>query len=200
MDQSITNPKPGADYRLLIEIVLNKEQAWAPAGHVIAWEQFEIKNQSVQPLLDINSLPELTTETTGNRIVCKADKFAVGFNTETGNVEFIGNGTEKISLAGPTPSFFRAPTDNDRSGGLSPFASHADDWYKAGLDQMKTVKVKTKVTKLNKSVTAIDVKGKMKGKKAKATYHIRYTVFASGDVQVENDFNIKGAKSLAKVG
>jgi beta-galactosidase len=105
------------EYHLLVSASTGKDHPWAPAGHEVAWEQFELPFQK-QEAVDTASAedheytaPEL--EEHGNTVMVKGENFTYIFNKETGLLSsMIVHGRELISK-GPQLNVWRAPLAND---------------------------------------------------------------------------------------
>lgn len=105
--------KPGSEYFLTASFRLAKDVNWAPAGHVLAWEQFKLPFERPAAPVNPATLPPLTLEETGAQVVVKGESFTARFDRSTGAlISYEVKGRE--CLAAPlVPDFWRAPTDND---------------------------------------------------------------------------------------
>ncbi|MBF8185079.1 DUF4981 domain-containing protein [Nonomuraea sp. K274] len=99
-------PGPAGERWLTVRAVLAGDQSWAPAGQEVAWAQALLAGPSVRP----PAAPPAA-------FVRDGDEIAAGgcaFDAATGRlVRLFG-----LEVEGPRLDLWRAPTDNDRYGGL----------------------------------------------------------------------------------
>lgn len=130
---------------LTVQAVLNQDQPWAQAGHVLGFVQIDVSPKL--PHVRV-SVPAPPTE----RDLVPVD--SVPRTIKIGGAEFEGGRLAKLNglATGPVEfEIFRAPTDNDRGAGgidhakmdpsqvwLNPHIDppHAQSWYERRLDQM----------------------------------------------------------------
>jgi beta-galactosidase len=91
---------PGQIAHLLLRFALAADEAWAGAGHVVAWEQFEIARSPHPP-------------------AARAERFGSIAAAGSGNLSGAG------ITAGPELAVWRAPTDNDLQATPPPAARWA---------------------------------------------------------------------------
>ncbi|MFJ5222943.1 glycoside hydrolase family 2 TIM barrel-domain containing protein [Streptomyces sp. NPDC088400] len=111
---------------LTVSAVLAKDEAWAPAGHEVAWAQERLatteSESAAEPATTRGTLPRLG----GARISLRDGVF----DAYTGRLVEIGT----LPVEGPLLDLWRAPTDNDLRGSGG---SVADEWRRAGLDRLE---------------------------------------------------------------
>ncbi|QPZ37883.1 glycoside hydrolase family 2 TIM barrel-domain containing protein [Paramicrobacterium chengjingii] len=105
---------------LTVEAVLNKDAAWAPAGHSIVFTQFNLASQR--------------TGLQGPRLTASDVSGAIAAERQLGPARFKHG--ELVSLAGqpasgPRLELWRGPTDNDRGQGRGSY-EHVDPWLNNG--------------------------------------------------------------------
>ncbi len=187
-------------YHLNFSVMLQENTLWADSGHVIAFQQFEFRNilplekktaYKLTGLKEVKDSIYFQTETSGGR---------VGFTKESIRM----NGANgKIEFGKPKPSFWRAPTDNDRGGGQAPLGSFATDWEKDGYDILKVVKEKRQVKTIRGLDGVLVEKQKLKGNKIKIKSKQLYRVAEDGQILVSNQFKRSFklfGRSMPKVG
>lgn len=175
------NRKAGTEYFLTVEARTIAATELLPAGHLAAWEQFKLPGfiasikqgkKNLQPLQQsqINGLLNI-----GNGI------FSVSFNQQSGwlsQYRFAGNDMLKDALI---PHFWRAPTDTDIGNSMQ---IRCEVWehplQNARLDSFVISKQDELHTQINTVhyLSAID-----------AFYHVRYSIAADGDIQVNVSMN-----------
>jgi len=132
-------PTPGAEYHLNIRWALAEATPWAPKGHLLAWDQFElpVKTSSV-PAPVVQSDVPLRIQDTPNDIMVHGPNFKVQFDRQDGGLEsFVYKGHEL--LAGPLkPNFWRAQTDNDMAGTSRQMLLKDSGVWRAAADRRKT--------------------------------------------------------------
>lgn len=109
---------PGQETVLTTSYQLKQDSAWAPAGHVLAWDQFPLQPASAAPSASQESLLATTVTESDNSLELTAGEATVRVNRTTGFVQsFVFEGVEQIA-APIEPCYWRAPTNNDRGNGL----------------------------------------------------------------------------------
>lgn len=127
--------QPAGEIWLTIRFVLKNGTTWAPAGHEIAWTQFQLaegrRPSSVQSTA--SSAPKIG-ETASTLTVTRED-FSLSFDKNSGRItEYLHKGKPRL-IAGPRFQFWRAPTDNDdNTWGDQKMAIR---WRAGGLDTLQ---------------------------------------------------------------
>lgn len=186
----------GKRYFLKVEVKLSDDLSWAPKGHVLAWEQFEIEN--TQLVTGAASLEgSLSFEQNPDGISVDGDNFRMHFSAESGEMtSWIANEEELIEK-GPRTSVWRAPTSNDmgtRFNSDPRFTWHWVQWTRNGLDQLQTSEVKLEMKDFNESTVKLCITSRLKAKKTKIRVKTIYTILADGSIEVEQ--KVKANKKL----
>ncbi|MEN6480391.1 MAG: glycoside hydrolase family 2 TIM barrel-domain containing protein [Anaerolineales bacterium] len=175
---------PGHERQLYVELVLRNEASWAPAGHVVAWEQFALPGLDV-PLkpLDLDALPPVSMTQDRRWLTLECDGVIARFDKECGElVAYSVRGREL--LAGPLQmNLTRVPTDNDQSLRLiAPALAYLfrDPWPRAWARRRLRA---LSIARLDDAV--IRVEAQLHVPLAWGPLTIRYTLFGSGDLVVE---------------
>ena len=135
---------------LTVSAVLAKDEAWAPAGHEVAWAQERLTTPESASATVSASAAE--SESAAGPESAAVSELAAGpattrgalprlgevrislgdgvFDAYTGRLVEIGT----LPVEGPRLDLWRAPTDNDLRGGDG---SVADEWRGAGLDRLE---------------------------------------------------------------
>lgn len=136
-----TTFKAGEQFHLNIDVELIKETNFAPAGHIVASEQFALANtHSLGRFADVqpDSAQTILLSETGSHIRLSNEQFDLSFERNTGLIEhYLLNG--KIVVSSPlVDNFYRAPLDNDigvsEVDNPDPNAWEAR-WIQAGIGQ-----------------------------------------------------------------
>ncbi|BCW04841.1 glycoside hydrolase family 2 TIM barrel-domain containing protein [Arthrobacter sp. NtRootA1] len=141
---------------LTVEVVLRKDTAWAPAGHVISTAQLNCTGQ-----LGFTAQLDLTAPATRRPVTAPRPLSSAG-RGETGTAGALSLGPAQfedgrlvalggLPVSGPRLELWRAPTDNDQGSGFGsydaadpwlnngngvPAPSNQSVWLKAGLDRL----------------------------------------------------------------
>ncbi len=120
---------PGTEIMLTAELRLKGDTPWAPAGHVVAWEQFPILGDALVAVPADAPSGELEITKTEGLVTFSGDDFAGSIDAATGALaSYRIDGVEQI-VAPIGFDFWRAPTDNDRANG---YANRCGVWRDAG--------------------------------------------------------------------
>jgi beta-galactosidase len=104
----------GKEYFLKLSAVTNKETVGLPVGHEVAWEQFEISNETIAPAKkDLSIYSDLRTKLSEDRMTIEGQDFFVAFHKITGELLTYNYKGKSLIHSGPKPNFWRPPTDND---------------------------------------------------------------------------------------
>ena len=174
------------EYFLNLSARLKKDCNWANAGHEVASEQYPLTVKVAVAPADRTFSDTLKVEEEKGQIGFRAPRFFVAFNPETGKmISLRYAGTDMIyNKEGFDLNWFRA-IDNDKQEYLpTTITKQAFDWKQS--DDKKSVTVTTHHEAVIGNGT----------KKVTLPYHITYTIYANGIVDVNgtfkpgNDFNL----------
>ena len=192
-------PQQSADVTLPITIPTNGEcfvdfefyttsdTPWAPAGHVVAWEQITTATSyqaivpATQPVATLNAAAlTLHNGTT-----------TVAIHPHTGQISHFINNTPII---GPTLNLWRAPTDNDVMQATFGFGElrALPLWQKLGLDRIAYRVVSVTPTTTNDGHPCIDVtiNGTGRDQWNDVVAHHRYTVYSDGTLRIDTTISL----------
>jgi len=171
--------KAGAEYRLKVVFALAEDALWAPAGHVVAWEQLNVPfDVPAAQASDINDMAALEVEESAEAIKIIGDNFTVTFGKKSGSIESFTFDNKELIASPLIPNFWRVPTDNDVGNGMP---ERLSVWRRAGQD--RTVDM-VSANQLRPQVVSIAVKSSLPA--GNCDYENTYTVYGSGDVIVES--------------
>ena len=191
----------GAEVHVVFRFHTAKATTWSDLGHEVAWSQINIP-AAVFPRaksLARSSVPQVvpvSVEATpaGWRVRAGSTEFVV--SREAGVLEqFRVNGCEHIQR-GPQLNVWRAPTDND---GLKLFpvvnwggARGLTDWLEAGYDRVSLASTQTTCRLQSNGHVLVEIRQRWlcPGAKRFITHTHRYRVTPSGNVAVENMFDV----------
>jgi len=189
--------EPGAEYFLNVSLVQKQDELYAPAGHIVACEQFKLPyNVPQAPSLNLESLPALTLADEDGSISVTGKDFKAVFSRSTGTLaSLVYDGTDILADSdGPRLNLFRALMDNDnwirrdveRTGIRS--ISYTTKDIAAELVTPGIVRVRCTVDCAGRSGSGM-------------THKATFTVFGNGSIDVSNQVEPYGNLSvLPKLG
>ncbi len=180
--------KDGREYFLNVNYTLIRNEPLIEAGHELAYDQFPVSGSYLNSTSPETKRPVRISETARD-VSVKGDDFEVIFDKSTGIMTSYTRNGARVLSQGPTPSFWRAPTDNDIGAG---FNRSLRSWRKA-FEQGTTTSVKassianiTVEIVVNKSVNNGDAKVEQ-----------RYEIYGDGSIRVQNSIDpVKGNHRL----
>lgn len=187
-------PKPGAEYFFKISYALVNEKIWAPSGHVVAWDEFEIPFNNPGPSVSKNHsrTSSLMTDETTDAVTVRAKHFSITFNKKTGLLVSVLKGPKEFLKTPLEPNFWRASTDNDERCGT---AKRLGVWEHAGTKlSLRSFEIK-KINHQSIQISThhdIDTLGKIS---------IDYIIHGNGNIEITNNVNInESAPQVMRIG
>ena len=115
--------RSGCEYFLNITVTLKEDNGLLKAGHVVDIEQYEIEPEAQAAAAEIPDFPALTVQRSEGETLIMSEGMVVAFDETQGRlVRLEADGRSLVVPGeGPTGSFFRAGTDNDRGFGYGLF-------------------------------------------------------------------------------
>jgi beta-galactosidase len=183
-------PEPGAEYFLKLSFTLSESTPLMAAGHEVAWEQFRLPVFKPAPQMEVKKFPRLSLREKDKLIEIKGKNFRVTFDKMTGVLSsLVFENTELIKF-GPTPNFWRAPTDNDFGWDMP---RRLKIWKDAGSERT----VESIIGKqLSVREVQVDVISSLPAGESK--YFTTYRIFGSGDIIIKNRF-VPGGTELPEM-
>ena len=182
---SIT-PEAGTEYFLNFSAKTKEQENLVPANFELASEQMQLPFYKAGIKLNTKAFAKLSVEENDKEILASGVGFKIVFDKTAGLVKSFKSGNEELIQTGLVPNFWRAPIDNDYGNGLD---KRSKVWRKAGQNR-KVADVKLKQLAENKIEVSFNFELTDKEAGKIADYTSVYTVFGSGDVQVENSFKM----------
>lgn len=163
--------RDGAEYFLKIEVTTKESTEWAGAGHVIAWEQFQlpVKTGTVSaPVIE----GDVTVDESGEAYTVFGANFSMIFDKKDGRMKNYTVNGEVLLLEGPVPQFDRLQTRRDRS----------DVTESVFLDVQSKLYETTITVEDTQSFAVITVNYTVKTRPKKSHMTMTYRVYANGAV------------------
>ncbi len=173
-------PKPGVEYWIDVSFVLKDEQLWAPAGHEVAWAQFKLPAAVPAAAADLAKGAPLKLQEAAGAVLVQGSDFRVKFDKASGLLTSLVCADKELVKEPLRPSFWRAPTDNDRGYGME---KKFGAWRTVGRD-WKAASVT--VTQPEPREVRVVASGPLPG--VGGQYTLTQRVLATGDVLVEADY------------
>jgi len=118
---------------LNVSFRLTRDVLWAEAGHVIATAQLPLPNEPRTRPARTADLPAVNLSQEGDAIIASGEGFSATFSRSQGMLTACSHGGVDLIATGPVPSFWRAPTDNDRGNRMP---ERCGIWRHAGRDRV----------------------------------------------------------------
>jgi beta-galactosidase len=166
--------KPGMEYFVNFEVTSKVAEPLVPAGHVIAYDQFELPVKAEKPAYTNTSGPKLSISEAGNNLSVTSSKVNFTFDKQQGIVtSYKVDGVEYFAGGfGIQPNFWRGPTDNDYGNGAP---QRLQIWKESGKD----FKIASAVAKMEGNTAVMSVTYALA---AGNFYIVNYKVYPSGIV------------------
>ncbi len=172
-------PKAGAEYWLKVTFALAEDASWAPAGHIVAWDQFQMPFEvPAAPTIALDDMPPVKLQEQDKAYVVAGDKFKVTVGKGSGAIESLTFKGAELVARPLIPNFWRAITDNDDGNGM---IRRCGVWRKAGAERnVQSVKAEQRRPQLVRIVAEATLPV---GDNTK--YRTIYSVYGSGEVVVD---------------
>ena len=149
---------PGKEYRLNITSVLAKDEIWAPKGHEVSWDQFELTDWNV-PAAVRRAGGKARLSRNEDSFTVSGEGFAYRFDAVTGELVSAVVGGKELLSKPLKLNVWRAPIANEVDGWGGSSAGRvnapgysavghtsqilAAHYYAAGLDRMSAMPIRT---------------------------------------------------------
>ena len=194
---------PGQECLLTLRFAAAAAQLWAPAGHEVAWEQFEMPWKAPRAVRR-TAKAGIELEQRADEFVVRGNEFTAGFSRSDGTLRSLTRGGVETIAAGARLSVFRAAVDNDGyRNNPTPLNRALGHWLKAGLDNLKHNVLKMGCRRLRDGSVEIMVDSESVGSAPEYRFDRRhvYTVRPDGAVEVQNTIRMsRQLPELARVG
>ncbi len=182
LDLPTLRSAPGEQFHLTIEFRLQEASALLPAGHLIAWEQFELPVTQERSAVAESKAAKITRWVDGERLYLRGEhtNFEMVFDLSTGALaEYRFQGTDLL-VSGPQSNYWRPPTDNDYGNNMPVrLGVWKDAFEKAELEQVSW-------SQNSDRDVVVDVVHRLPVGDSLQT--LRYHVFGNGELVINSTF------------
>ena len=144
--------KDGAEYQLNLYAELKEDAGWAKAGHTVAYEQIKLPASISQAAPVISEAPVSVTEDEEGFNVAGED-FSFTISKTDGTMGAYTYKGETLLEKGPTPSFWRAKTENDENEKGSAF----DTGWRHAAENISVSSVTASVNEAGQNVITSEI-------------------------------------------
>jgi beta-galactosidase len=181
LDLKKPDSTPGAEYFLTVTFKLAQDASWAPTGHVVAWDQFELPStDGAAPERKVDGLPAVKLAEIPDHLVISNDNFSVAIDRNSGSISSYNVGGKELLTAPLEPNYWRAPTDNDRGNGMP---ARQGVWQLAAANRGPAKVNAEQVDPATVKVTATSTLPA-----GDSTQSYVYTIRGDGSIEVESSF------------
>ncbi|MFB6308404.1 MAG: glycoside hydrolase family 2 TIM barrel-domain containing protein, partial [Haloarculaceae archaeon] len=173
----------GSEYFLDISVTLASDEPWAPAGHEVAFEQFEVPwNVPEDPQPSLSNMDSVSYSTSGSEVTISGSDFTYVFDTSAGRFTSFQRHGEELLNEGPHLNAWREPVHNEFNTTFG--SAESADWTAAGLDQLTATVNSSSVSQPDSSAVRIDIEttDSASNNSEAFTTTYQYHVLGSGDV------------------
>lgn len=103
----------GREYRVMITSALKKDEIWAKAGHVVAWDQLELSSWQLPTPVPARSSSHLLTNEDDKQITISGNGFSYSISKESGNLSQIAVNGRQVLKEPLSFNLWRAPLANE---------------------------------------------------------------------------------------
>jgi beta-galactosidase len=161
-----------------LQFVLAEDTKWADAGHVVAWDQFVLANESADSG-DVSVLATPTLDETGDEIVARAGNTTIKVRSSDGALVSLNRDGVEYLAKPLEPNFWKAPNNNQMRNN---YVGRLGAWKSAARDRKLVSLANSKVaggTRVTASYSLPVRNGKLE---------VSYTLQADGVLQVESTY------------
>jgi len=190
-NESLT--EQNVEYILTISVREKKENGLLPAGHEVAWEQFNLPSMRGFSFSKLSKFPVVEIEENKDEIIFSNEDFSMTFNKETAYLSsWVYEGDEFLyDKKGLEPSFWRGMTDNDFG---NRFQLRAIYWKTAAermtLVSMTHQEISKREIQLNCKYQLADDYGIL---------DINYTILGNGELYVQYSLDVAVDKDVVEL-
>lgn len=179
--------KPNSEYQLTLYASLKEDENWANAGHVVALQQFDLKEDYNNKDADISAMADVSVSDNGDEITVSGKDFEAVFSKSNGTLTSYTYGGDAVIEKGPMINFNRARTSNDNV------------WDTP--DNAKVKSVESFEYELSADKKYVTITEKLLLTAGTSTEEVTYTVYGGGEIKVSRSLKLStDVKEMLKYG
>ena len=166
-----------SDYWLNLSFRLAQAELWAPAGHEVAWAQFELPRPAAPRRAPCRgSMPALSVQEGDRCVQVLGDDFGLVFDIETGTIAEWRYAGADLLYWGPRLHLWRAPIDNDNWV--------RREWQQHALDRATVLVRRARLAEVTPTSATIGVEYAFGANGRRPVLHgeATYRILGTGDV------------------
>jgi len=194
LDLPTVDVPSGAEAHLDLRCVVTEEQPWAPVGHRVAWQQFDLPEVKQRHDRADRSVPAHAELELDDGAVVAGD-VVVRWDPERAALVDVVLGGRSLLAAPVEASLWRAPTENDgrRLDGSSGGHHVLDRWLALGLDRIEVEGCKASARRQGDAVqVTLRRRLHVPGLDRPVDHRERLLVHADGTVVVQDELALPG--------
>ncbi len=176
--------RPGPAYHLNLQLSGKEPRGLLPAGHIYASDQIALPDRRAKFAEPINGKGELFVQQRDALIQVSGENFSAAIDTRSGLLSSLSWSGQELLLTPFTPNFWRAPTDNDFGNYMPDWAAV---WEQAGRNRSLTSLELVESSSGQAVIVAEYAFAGVSGEPV-ATWRTAFTVYASGAIELDNEF------------
>jgi beta-galactosidase len=174
-----SRPLPEGEVLLKILFTLPEDTSWAPAGHVVAWDQMTVHKGTFDPVSS-RSTGDVALEVRDGAFSVKGAEFSTVIRRTDGEMVSLDYGSGELLTRPLAPSFWKVPNDNQYRnnyvGRMGPWRSAAGRRTPVSIEAEKI------------DVGHVRITAAFKLPIEDADYRLRYDIFGSGQIRVSAEY------------
>jgi beta-galactosidase len=175
----------GQEAALRVSLHLKKDGKWAKAEHEVSSQQFNFASSTTAPMAVTDAFPAVEMQETGTELVLRGKDWQMSIGKQTGTIDRMLYGSNRVIFGGPRFNGYRALGDNDMW--------MKEAWFNSGLSQLGFTVRGFHVEKMDGGVVRVSCEVDTLGFKGTGyRQSVSYTVFGDGSVRVDNLFTPVG--------
>ncbi len=165
---------------LTVYFRLPKATDWAARHHIVAWNQFALREKKAAPIFPRAKGKPLTLDITKEALTVAGADFAVVVSQQNAAVESLKHGGEELLTEPLVPNFWKAPNDNQMRNN---YRGRLGAWRDAAA-RRKLTRIRTRFADRGHVTITADMTLPVND----AAYTIRYDIYGTGRIGVSAEY------------
>jgi beta-galactosidase len=173
------------EYLMKILFLLKKDEIWAEKGHLVAWDQFELKYPTKSDKKStLDSMPILNVKDMQAEIRIEGEGFTYTIDKTSNAISSILYKDTELLAEPLIPNFWRAQTDNDIGiANFVPILNRKGKWPTAGK---KRKLISITINQPQMQMVKISLQFKISN--GKTPLYTTYSIYGNGIIEIDNRF------------